>query len=61
VAEEVQLHLLVVHQVLVVLEAEVLVLKEMELMVQMVSAEAAEVVNEMVHLHKVVMAETAFV
>jgi hypothetical protein len=61
VAEEVQLHLLVVHQVLVVLEAEVLVLKEMELMAQMVSAEAAEVVNEMVHLHKVVMAETAFV
>jgi hypothetical protein len=61
VAEEVQLHLLVVHQVLVVLEAEVLVLKETELMVQTVSAEAVEVVNEMVHLQKVAMAETAFV
>jgi hypothetical protein len=57
----VQQHLLVVLLAQVVLEAEVLVLKEMELMVQMVSAAAVEVVNEMVHLQKVATAETAFV
>ena len=56
-----QHHLLVVLLVQVALEAEVLVLKETELMVQMVSAEAVEVVNEMVHLQKVATAETAFV
>ena len=56
-----QHHLLVVLLVQVALEAEVLVLKETELMVLTVSAEAAEAVNEMVHLQKVATAETAFV
>ena len=60
-AEEVQHHLLVVLLVQVALEAEALVLKETELMVLTVSAEAAEAVNEMVHLQKVATEETAFV
>jgi hypothetical protein len=57
----VQHHLLVVLLVQVVLEAEALVLKEMELMVQTVSAAEAEAVNEMVHHQKAETVETVFV
>ena len=56
-----QHHLLVVLLVQVVLEAEALVLKEMELMVQTVSAAEAEAVNEMVHHQKAETVETVFV
>ena len=56
-----QHHLLVVLLVQVALEAEALVLKETELMVLTVSAEAAEAVNEMVHHQKAETVETAFV
>ena len=56
-----QHHLLVVLLVQVALEAEVLVLKETELIVLTEPVAAAEAVNEMVHLQKVATAETAFV
>ena len=54
-------HLLVVLLVQVALEAEVLVLKETELMVLTEPVAAAEAVNGMVHHQKVATAETEFV
>ena len=56
-----QYHLLVVLLAQVVLEAEVLVLKQTELMVLTEPVAAAEAVNEMVHHQKVATAETEFV